>query len=162
MDVRKMVLDYLDKQAAFKAAEADFNKYKKWFYGGVRQYLQKKGKTSFTFQDDSRGSFSVSDIRPKKVKFDPVKMRKVLSVEICDEVIKTESVLEDKEGFWKYMEKLGADEAMVLSFFRTTESVYEKALDNMVGSGKLSMDNLEGCYEVSVSEGYIMVTEMEK
>lgn len=161
MDVRKLVLTYLDRQAAFKQAESDFNRFKKEFYGTVRDFMGKKGKSSFVFQDSSRGKFSVSDVRPKKVVFDTEKMHKVLSKDVCEAVMTAKYHVDDWEGFMGYMRKLGADEALLMSFMQVEESVDQKALDSLVDSGKLTMENLEGCYEVKVSDGYIKVTEME-
>lgn len=161
MDVRKAVLEYLDRQSRFKQAESEFSQHKKEFYGSVRRFLQKKGKSSFVFEDRDRGSFTVSDVRPKKVTFDAQKLSAALPLDVREGVILRKYSVDDWDGFSAYMGKLGADIALVMSFLNVEESVDAKALDEAIDSGKVKAEDIEGCYEVRAQDGYIRVTEME-
>lgn len=161
VDVRNAVLEYLDRQAKFKQAEAEFNRYKKEFYGNVRKFMERKGNKSFVFRDGSNRKFSVSDVRPTKVTFDASKVRKALSEDVCEAVIVRDVRVEDMDGFLQYMEQIGADMPLVESFMQVQETVDQEELNDMVETGKVNMEDLEGCYELKVSDGYIKITEME-
>lgn len=159
-DVNSLVLEYLERQRRFKDAEASFDSFKQAFRQDIRMYLEKEGKKSFQFRDSDNNGYSVSDVRPTKVSFDAAKLKRK-APEVYRKAVVKDRHVEDWEGFTSYMKQLGADPAMVASFIRTKETVDVKVVDAMVSAEETSMEQLEGCYEVVVSEGYIRVTEME-
>lgn len=154
--IEESVFEYLDRQRRFKEAEADFNRYKDSFKSEVRSYLEAEGKRSFVVEGKA-GRFSVSDVRPTKVRINPVKLKQEAPDAYKESVVKDIRV-EDWDGFSDYMKKLGADPKMVKSFLHVDETIDAGKLDGC----KVSKEVLERCCEVKVSEGYIKVTEMEQ
>lgn len=157
--IEKSVFEYLERQRRFKEAEADFNRYKDSFKAEVRSYLEQQGGRAFVVEGKD-GRFSVSDVRPTKVYIDPVKLKQK-APEVYRESVVRDVHVDDWEGFSEYMKKLGADPKMVKSFLRVDESIDVKKVDSMIDDGKAKMEDLDGCYDVKVSDGYIRVTEME-
>lgn len=160
MDVRVLTKEYLEKKRAADAAQKEFDAYKKSFYSKVRGFMERTGKSSFSFGSDGM-KLVVSDVRPKKVVFDVEALQKRLPLDVSEAVIKKTCVIDDWDGFVLYMKAVGASPAMVKSFIDVKKEVLVGELDNLVSEGKVSMEQLEGTYEVTVGDGYVKVTETE-
>lgn len=160
MDVRELTREYFDRKRAADAAQKEFDVYKKSFYSKVRGFMERTGKTSFSFGSDGM-KLVVSDVRPKKVVFDAEALQKKLPLDVREAVIKKTCVINDWDGFAQYMKAVGASPSMVKSFIDVKKEVLVGELDNLVSEGKVSMEQLDGTYEVVVGDGYVKVTEVE-
>ena len=51
-----------------------------------------------------------------------------------------------------YMKQLGADPKKVKSFIQIDEELNESALNELYETGKLTLDDVKGCYTIKVNE----------
>jgi len=79
------------------------------------------------------------------------KLKKTLDPDILSEVIERTYSVDDMNGLIKLMKRYKVDPKEFKKLITITESVNKKVLDELFEVGELTMEDLEDCYEVSIS-----------
>ena len=106
---------------------------------------------------------------PKKLHVTRARRKKVVwNVEILKErmakdkrkaVIKKEYAIADMDGLITYLKSCGVDPKKFKTYLSISESVDEKELNNLFNVGVITKSDIKGCYDVDMSEPYIVITE---
>lgn len=136
----------------------DEYKYQKEFYENkIKQYLDKKNTNSVSF-DTSGLNYKATFVKSKKVNFDAELLQQKLDKELFNEIcIRNYRVL-DFDGLIKYLKSLGANPKEVKKYIYCEKTIDNKIVDQLSDVGDISLEDLEGCYSVTESSGYVKIT----
>lgn len=125
-----------------------------------------KGTESFEIELNEGTAFyekpvkvRVNKIRKKTILWNVEKLKKKLNKNYYSEVVDKTYTISNMPGLVKYLKRCGVDPVKFKSFIDVTELVNETKLNNLYELGEVSKADLEGCYDVNMSEPYIRITE---
>ena len=111
-----------------------------------------------TYYDNPK-KLHVTRARRKKVVWNVGMLKERLSKDKRKAVIKKEYAIADIDGLVSYLKSCGVDPKKFKSFLNVTETVDEKTLNNLFDVGVVTKTDVKGCYDVEMSEPYIVITE---
>lgn len=120
-------------------------------------------KICFTFPAQTL-SHNVADmlvlrrIQNTKVVFDADSVEFVLSKENGKRVISKQYTITDMDGLIKYLKSCGVNPQEFKKYISVTKSVDNKELEKLEELGEISLEDLEGCYDVIKSEPYFKIS----
>lgn len=140
---------------------------KKYLEKKIEKILDKKNKTSYSFCLENevtkeRTYFKATSVKPKKIEWNMETLKQILDKEIFDEVCIKKYTIIDYEGFVEYLKSLKADPKIFKGFIQCEKSMNQNKLDQLSELGEVSVDDLEGCYNVINKESYIRITQSEE
>ena len=89
--------------------------------------------------------------------FNADKLEKVLGKKISDNVIIKKYEIVDMFGLIAYLKECNVDPKIFKSFLSVTKSVDVKELERLDELGKISIEQLNGCYTVNKQKPYFTV-----
>lgn len=157
-------LNFFESQKQIKQAQARYEEQKKQFYCDMEELfkLQNVDKT-VTFEHESfdeeivKNVIEVNRVQKSSVTFDANKLEKVLSKKICEDVIVKKYEITDMFGLICYLKECGVDPKIFKSFLSITKSVDVKELERLEELGKVSFEQLKGCYNIKYQNPYFTV-----
>ena len=163
-DFAKIVADFYSKSQRFKEIEVSFKKIKSKFSGEISKYFDENPDLKsaiFTANNDSDvecTGYIVNKIQRANVKFDCDKLEKALGKKLSDVLIfKTYSII-DMPGLISYLKECNVDPQIFKSFLHVEKYVDKAQLERLEGIGKLTQEDIQGCYTVELSEPYYKVS----
>lgn len=125
-----------------------------------------KGTESFEIELDEGTAFYekpvkvlVNKIRKKTILWNADKLKKKLNKNHYSEAVDKTYTISNMPGLIKYLKRCGVDPVKFKSFIDVAETVNETKLNNLYELGEISKADIEGCYDVKMSEPYIRITE---
>lgn len=164
--LRQYVLLFLKQQKKYKTIQRQWEEAKKSFY----EAMEKEGVVEQVFpvllngqeQDiECVGGTKVLRIQKKRVVWYPDKLEKRLKKSLRDQVIQKRYFVNDIDGLIEYLKEYGADPKRFKKFLDVEKEVDNVAIDNLHNTGKISKDDIEGCYQVIKDKPYFKVSEVK-
>lgn len=103
----------------------------------------------------------VNRIQSKKIIWSLDNLRKKVSKNLFKKFVNKTYTINNSKAFMAYMKQLGADPKKVKSFIQIDEELNESALNELYETGKLTLDDVEGCYTIEVAEPFIKLSEVK-
>lgn len=158
----QVVLNYFQKQQKYKSITGQFDNMKKKFYSIMEEYFQANDIDEFNLtvesEQDVETSITVKRIQNSSVIFNAEKLKKVLSKEISETVISTKAEINDLGGLISYLKECGVDPKIFKSFLTVHRNVDVGELENLEAIGKITAEQIKGCYTVKAKDPYFKVS----
>lgn len=160
-ECKRSVESFFQKQKKFKQIQSRFGEVKAEFYNDMEDYFECNnidGKLMIE-TDDLNGSetFTVTRIQSSKIEFSPDKLEKALGKELSKRVIQKQYEIIDIEGLVSYLKEYGVDPKTFKSFLSIKKTVDAKELDKLEELGKITIEQVKGCYTVKKQNPYFTV-----
>lgn len=164
---KEAVRGFLVDQAVFKNMEENFRNVKIKFYEDMDEYfesgsLEDDGSAIFNYPDLGEGALKVTKVQRTSVEFKVDELEKILPKEIAKKIIVKRYEVIDMQGLASYLKKCNVDPNIFKGFLSVTKNVDVKELDRLEELGKISVEQLKGCYAVKKSSPYYTVSEIKK
>ena len=162
-ECRQSVLDFHKKQTEFKEVQSQLNDEKAKFNSLMEDFfdgecIDKQAVFSNCGVDGSCERYTVKRIQKTSVDFDPERLEKSLSKEISKSVVRKSYEIIDIDGLIAYLKECGVDPKIFKSFLQVYKSVDLDELNRLEELGKISMEQVEGCYTVKRQKPYFTVS----
>lgn len=128
-----------------------------------------KGQESFEIELDegithytNHTRVRVTKIRRNKILWNVVKLKKKLDKKLYKQVVTKEYTINDMNGLVEYLKSCGVNPKKFKQFIDVDETLNEAELDRLYDTGKITKEQLDGCYVSELSEPYIRLTELKR
>ena len=161
-ECKQSIVNFFQKQKKFKQIQAKFCEIKADFYSDMEDYFEcnniNDGKLTIESDDFvGTGKFVVTRIQSSRVEFNPDKLEKVLGKELSRNVIQKHYEIVDMNGLITYLKECGIDPKVFKSFISIRKTVNTKELDKLEELGKITAEQIKGCYTVKSQSPYFTV-----
>lgn len=166
---RFMALEFFRKNRELKEMQGQMNVLKKNFYGSINEFFDENdvdSEISFSYNEIAdKQILRIKKVQKVSVNFDADSVDKVLDKEFSEQVIIKKYEVNDMPGLIAYLKECGVNPKVFKSFIDVKKSVDVSVLENLVATGKVSEESLDGCYTTEKQNPYYTVTakkEQEK
>ena len=161
-ECKQSVINFFQKQKRFKQIQTRFCEIKADFYDDMEDYFEcnniNDGKLTIECNDFADAEkFVVTRIQSSRVEFNPDKLEKVLGKELSRDVIHKHYEIVDMVGLISYLQGYGVDPKVFKSFISVRKTVNTKELDRLESLGKITAEQVKGCYTVKSQNPYFTV-----
>lgn len=160
-ECKQSILNFFEKQKKFKQIQNRFGEIKADFYNDMEDYFKCNGvdgKLTIECDElDDTKSFVVTRIQSSRVEFNPDKLEKVLGKELSRDVIQKHYEIVDMNGLITYLKDCGISPKVFKSFISVRKTVNTKELDRLEELGKITAEQIKGCYTVKSQSPYFTV-----
>lgn len=158
-ECKQAILTFAQKQKKYKQVQTRFGEIKANFYNDMEDYFECNnvdGKLTF---DDSlnAGKLVVTRVQSTKVEFNPDKLEKALGKELSRGVIQKHYEIVDMNGLITYLRECGVNPKVFKSFISVRKTVNVKELDRLEELGKVTAEQIKGCYTIKSQNPYFTV-----
>jgi len=143
-----------------KKHQEEYKTNKKMYEEKIIKFLGKKNEKSYDFTQSNR-RLKATFIENKKVDFNVEMIEQIVDKDLFEEFVEKTYTISDYEGLVKYLKSLGANPKVFKEFIHCEKQVNKNKLNQLSELGDISLDDLNGCYNVSVTSSYIKITETE-
>lgn len=162
---KETVRNFLIEQTVFKNMKINFEDVKGQFYNDMDEYFESqnlKGNDSAIFEYPmlKESALKVTRIQKANVEFKVDKLEKVLPKDIANKVILKKYEVTNMEGLITYLKGCNVDPKIFKGFLNVTKYVDTKEIDKMEELGKITVEQIKGCYSVKKSNPYYTVSEV--
>lgn len=167
-EVQMAVIDFLESQEKFKEIERQYNEKKKKLQTQIKNFMFINGFDSFKFLahhgrfQEANSFLRVTNIRQKRIEFDVGALEQKLDKELLNEFLVKEYFVSNMDGLIKYLKSCGVNPKKFKKFIDVRKQVDKKKLDELSELGEITLKDLEGCYTIKESEGYVKITELDE
>ena len=146
--------------------KANFEDVKKQFYKDMDAYfesqeLENDNSVIFEYPTLGEAALKVTRIQKASVDFEVDKLEKALPKDVAKKAIVKRYEIMDMQGLILYLKKCNVDPQKFKSFLNVTKHVDVKEIDKLEELGKISIEQIEGCYSVKKSTPYYTVSEIK-
>lgn len=161
---KNQIISYEQKQKDFKELEKEFNTAKNNFKTLMDAYFSNSKDKQIIIDADSiePTSIVVTKIQRSNIFYNIPKLIKTLGKSKSNKVIKKNHTIIDMDGLIKYLQSLNANPSIFKKFIVTTKTVDEEALNQLGELGEVNLEDLKGCYKVSLSDPYYRISSKAK
>lgn len=154
------VVEFFERQKELKQIQTQFGELKAQFYGSMEDYFSRNDidDSKVVVHGGYNGDLVVTRIQSSKVEFNPDKLEKALGKELASGVISKRYEIADMSGLVTYLKSCGVDPKVFKSFLLVSKSVDTKELDKLEELGKITADQVKGCYTVKKQNPYFTVS----
>lgn len=161
--VREAAINFFQEQKEFKKAQTNFGEVKKDFYGIMSEYYEYnniEGSKLYIDGEVDSPPLVVTRIQNTRIKFDPDLLEKALGKTLSEDVIIKHYTVNDMFGLIAYLKqcKNGVDPKVFKSFISVSKTVDTKALDQLEALGKITAEQIQGCYTINRDVPYFTVS----
>ena len=160
-ECKQSIINFFQKKKRFEQIQTRFCEIKADFYNDMEDYFKHNnidGKLVVKNNEfDGVESFVVTRIQSSKVEFNPDKLEKVLGKELSRDVIQKHYEIVDMAGLISYLQGYGINPKVFKSFISIRKSVNTKELDKLESLGKITAEQIKGCYTVKSQNPYFTV-----
>lgn len=160
-ECKQSILNFFQKKKRFEQIQTRFCEIKADFYNDMEDYFKHNnidGKLSIDCDSlDGVESFVVTRIQSSRVEFNPDKLEKALGKELSRDVIQKHYEIVDMNGLVTYLKECGIDPKVFKSFISVRKTVNTKELDRLEELGKITAEQIKGCYTVKSQSPYFTV-----
>lgn len=157
---KETVFGFFEEQKQFKQVQSSYDELKAQFYSDMEELFETEhiGKSiSFKYTSFADGELEVNRVQKSSVTFDADKLEKALSKDFRKDVILKKYEIVDMFGLVAYLKECGVDPKIFKSFLHVTKTVDVKELERLEETGKVSIEQLEGCYTIKYQKPYFTV-----
>lgn len=155
-------MNFFKKQKKFKQIQTQFCEIKTKFYDDMEDYFKCNnidGKLTIKYNEFADAEdFVVTRIQSSKVEFNPDKLEKALGKELSQDVIQKSYEITDMSGLITYLKEYGVNPKVFKSFISIKKTVNTKELDRLEELGKITTEQIKGCYTVKSQSPYFTVS----
>lgn len=149
----KDIATFFYKQNRFKQIQEKFETAKQQFYDDMEDYFNKyhkdESKINVVLDDGlSEQMLTVNKITKVKINFDANKLEKRLDNELKQEIINKKVEIINLEGLIEYLKECGVNPKEFKKYINVRKEVNTKKLDKMEELGRISLEDIEGCYSI--------------
>lgn len=149
----KDIATFFYKQNRFKQIQEKFETVKQQFYDDMENYFNKyhkdESKINVVLDDGlSEQMLTVNKIIKVKINFDVNKLEKRLDNELKQEIINKKVEIINLEGLIEYLKECGVNPKEFKKYINVRKEVNTKKLDKMEELGRISLEDIEGCYSI--------------
>lgn len=152
----KAVYEYVEAQELKKENDEAFEQAKNKFASAADIYFKLKGEDKEVI-DDLNCSISISKVQKVNIQWNIDKLIKSIGKQACKTVILKKYEIMDLLGLVTYLKECGVDPKIFKSFLMIEETVDVKELERLEELGKISKEQLKGCYSVKCQKPYYQV-----
>ena len=160
-ECKQSIMNFFQKQKRFKQIQTRFCEIKADFYNDMEDYFKYNnidGKLTIECNELADvQSFVVTRIQSSRVEFNPDKLEKALGKELSRDVIQKHYEIVDMNGLVTYLKECGIDPKVFKSFVSVRKTVNTKELDRLEELGKITAEQIKGCYTVKSQSPYFTV-----
>lgn len=151
------VSEFYQKQQKFKSLEAKFKGLKEQFNDDMQELFDLKGDNEPVSYDEFDSKLVVSRTQRVTIQWNPMKLVEALGKSISKQVVLKRYMINDMPALVEYLKECGVDPKVFKSFLDIEESVDQKELERLEELGRISKDQLKGCYTVKCQKPYFTV-----
>ena len=160
-ECKQSIMNFFQKQKKFKQIQTRFCEIKADFYNDMEDYFKYNnidGKLTIECNELADvQSFVVTRIQSSRVEFNPDKLEKALGKELSRDVIQKHYEIVDMNGLVTYLKECGINPKVFKSFVSVRKTVNTKELDKLEELGKITAEQIKGCYTVKSQSPYFTV-----
>lgn len=160
-ECKQSIANFFQKQKRFKQIQTRFCEIKADFYDDMEDYFKYNnidGKLTIECDKlDGVENFVVTRIQSSRVEFNPDKLEKALGKELSRDVIQKHYEIVDMNGLVTYLKECGINPKVFKSFVSVRKTVNTKELDRLEELGKITAEQIKGCYTVKSQSPYFTV-----
>jgi len=160
-ECKQSVINFFQKKKKFEQIQTRFCEIKADFYNDMEDYFKCNDVDgNLTFESDEFNgakSFIVKRIQSTKIEFNPDKLEKVLGKELSQNVIEKHYEIVDMNGLVTYLKECGINPKVFKSFISVRKTVNIKELDKLEELGKITTEQIKGCYTIKSQSPYFTV-----
>lgn len=161
-ECKQVITSYFQKQKKFNQIQSQFNEFKTKFYNDMEEYFESNdigGKLTIDCDSvDEVSSFTVTRVQNTKIEFNPEKLEKVLGKELSHLVIQKKYEVIDMHGLVSFLKGCGVNPKIFKSFIAVHKTVNMKELEKLEELGKITAEQIKGCYTVKNQNPYFKVS----
>lgn len=153
------ITTFVQKQKKYKQIQTRFSEIKANFYNDMEDYFECNnidGKLTIDSGIDA-GKFTVTRVQSTKVEFNADKLEKALGKELSQSVIQKHYEIVDMNGLITYLKECGINPKVFKSFISVHKTVNMKELDRLEELGKITAEQIRGCYTIKSQNPYFTV-----
>lgn len=155
-ELKKSIYDFFEKQNKFKQVQEKYNRAKAKFNSDMEEYFQEEGITKISIDEFVGGSLVVNRVQKVGIEFYPDKLEKAIGDLSKDVIIKQYQII-DMPGLIEYLKECGVDSKVFKSFINVSKTVDTKELDRLEELGKITEEQIKGCYTIKRQNPYFTV-----
>lgn len=160
-ECKQSIVNFFQKKKRFEQIQTRFCEIKADFYSDMEDYFKHNsidGKLTIDSGEfDGVESLVVTRIQSSRVEFNPDKLEKVLGKELSRDVIQKHYEIVDMNGLVTYLKECGINPKVFKSFISVRKTVNTKELDRLEELGKITAEQIKGCYTVKSQSPYFTV-----
>lgn len=160
-ECKQSIVNFFQKKKRFEQIQTRFCEIKADFYSDMEDYFKHNsidGKLTIDSGEfDGVESLVVTRIQSSRVEFNPDKLEKVLGKELSCDVIQKHYEIVDMNGLVTYLKECGINPKVFKSFISVRKTVNTKELDRLEELGKITAEQIKGCYTVKSQSPYFTV-----
>ena len=158
--LEKTIIDLKNLNDEYKLSQEEYRIKKDNYESEIRKILGKKDLRTHDFQNDNF-SYKATIVDNKKIDFNVEMIEQILDKEVLDEILIKKYEITDYDGLIKYLKTLGANPKIFKQYIHCDKKIDKDKLNHCSELGFVSLDDLEGCYNISITSGYVRITETE-
>lgn len=159
---RFMALEFFRKNREFKEMQGQMNELKKNFYSSINEFFDENNidsEISFSYNEiANKQVLRIKKVQKVSVNFDAESVEKALGKEYRKQIIIKKYEVNDMAGLTTYLKECGVNPNVFKNFIDVKKSVDVPVLENLVATGKVSEESLDGCYMTEKQNPYYTVT----
>ena len=160
------VRNFLIEQTVLKNMKENFEDVKEQFYKDMDEYfesqeLDNNGSIIFEYPMLGESALKVTKVQRATVDFKVDKLEKVLPKDVAKKAITKKYEVVDMKGLISYLKECNVDPNKFKNFLNVTKHVDTKEMDKLEELGKISIEQIKGCYSVKKSNPYYTVSEIK-
>lgn len=158
-ECRQSVQKFFEKQLKFKKVQSQFNELKAQFNSDMEDYFECEGINNLTIESDNlnENNLVVKRIQKSSINFNADKLEKVLGKELGKQAIIKKYEITDIDALIAYLKKCNVEPKIFKSFLIVSKSVDINELDRLEELGKISAEQIKGCYTIKQQKPYFTV-----
>ena len=167
-EVAEKIIELHNLKESHKQSEAEYKKSVEKLTRDIKNFMFVHGIDSLSFElkqlseNGKHQQVVCKQITPVSVIFDAEAVDKKVDKHMSSRIIQKEIVIDDWNGFTKYMKEMGASFKNIKRYISARKTVDRKALENADKLGQISLADLKGCYSVKKSASYLKTEISEK
>lgn len=158
--IEQIILDLKRLNDEDKNRQSEYKSKKKMYEEKIIKFLGKKNEKSYDFIQ-SNHKLKATFVENKKVDFNVDMIEQIIDKDLFNEIVDKTYVVSDYNGLVKYLKSIGANPKVFKEFIQCEKQINKEKLNQLSELGDISLDDLEGCYTVSVTSSYIKLTDTE-
>lgn len=159
-NIKLYVQKFFEKQTKFKSVQAQFNEIKAQFNSNMEDFFKRERidkSTVFSCDEIVGDSLVVNRVQKSSVEFNPDKLEKVLGKDFGKQIIIKRYEITDMDALIAYLKECNVDPKIFKSFLNVSKSVDVKELDRLEELGKITAEQIKGCYTIKQQAPYFTV-----
>lgn len=164
-ELRQAAYTFTAKSQKIKRMQTQLAELKEQFYADASDYLECNdmgdsidieyvGGEAF---NDFAGTLHLKKIQKASVEFNADAIEKALGKELSKEVILKRYEVQDMAALIVYLKECGVDPKIFKSFIVVEKSVDAEAIDRLEEVGRITHEQIDGCYTVKTQNPYFTV-----